>query len=302
MVMRSLIFRHAGLKLLSVLLAFLMWMLVSGERIVERAMRIPLEFTNLPTQLEAVGLTPDVVDVRVRGSSAALSRLAPGDVVAMLDLGSARAGLRLFTLTNGDVRVPFGLEVMQVAPSSLTMRFERSVAKTVPIVPAVDGQPADGFAAGAAVAEPSSVEIVGPESAVDGLIEATTEPVSVDGASAPVTEMVNVGVADPAVRLRGALRASVTVAIAPAPVEWTVSGVPVQIWNAARSTEVMPSEVTLFVRGPSGGRVSRPDAFTASIDVAGLRTGQHELPVSVQPPPGIGLVRVDPPVLRVRVR
>ena len=72
-------FRNLGLKFLSIALAALIWALVSGERIVERALRIPLEFTNLPAQLELVGDTPTVVDVRVRGSSGALSRLAsPG--------------------------------------------------------------------------------------------------------------------------------------------------------------------------------------------------------------------------------
>ena len=67
--------RHLGLKFLSIALAALLWLLVSGERIVERAMRIPLEFTNLPAQLEVVGDAPNVVDVRLRGSSGALSRV-----------------------------------------------------------------------------------------------------------------------------------------------------------------------------------------------------------------------------------
>ena len=49
--------RHVGLKVVSVVLAALLWLLVSGEQTVERALRIPLEFTNLPPQLELVGST-----------------------------------------------------------------------------------------------------------------------------------------------------------------------------------------------------------------------------------------------------
>ena len=100
-------FRHIGLKVLSLVLAALIWLLVSGEQIVERALRIPLEFTNLPAQLELVGEPPTVVDVRVRGSSGALSRVATGELVAVLDLRTARAGQRLFHLTGADVRAPF---------------------------------------------------------------------------------------------------------------------------------------------------------------------------------------------------
>jgi hypothetical protein len=112
-------FRHIGLKIISIALAGLLWLVVSGEQIVERALRIPLEFTNMPAQLELVGEPPNVVDVRVRGSSGALSRVAAGELVAVLDLKVARPGQRLFHLVGTDVRVPFGVEVVQIAPSNV---------------------------------------------------------------------------------------------------------------------------------------------------------------------------------------
>jgi len=86
---------HLGLKFVSIALAALLWVAVAGEQTVERALRIPLEFTNLPAQLEVVGDAPAVVDVRVRGSSGALNRIAGGELVAVLDLRSARTGRRL---------------------------------------------------------------------------------------------------------------------------------------------------------------------------------------------------------------
>ena len=45
---------HLGLKFVSIALAALLWVVVSGEQTVERALRIPVEFTNLPAQLEVV--------------------------------------------------------------------------------------------------------------------------------------------------------------------------------------------------------------------------------------------------------
>jgi YbbR domain-containing protein len=209
-------FANLGLKVVSVSLAALIWLLVSGEQVVERALRIPIEFTNLPPQLEPVGETPNVVDVRVRGSSGALARVATGELVAVLDLRSARAGRRLFHLTSADVRAPFGIDVVQIAPSSLPMSFEPSATKTVRVVPEIEGNPAPGFAIGTVAAEPETVAVVGPASSVKGLTEAMTEPVSVEGATAVVTELVTVGVADPAVRLREPVSARVTVTVAPA--------------------------------------------------------------------------------------
>jgi len=296
-------FRHFGLKVVSGALAALLWVLVSGERIAERAMRIPLEFANLPAYLEIVSDPPTTVDVRVRGTSGALSRIAAGELAAMLNLESARSGRRLFSLTGADVRTPFGVEVVQVTPSSLTLTFEQLASKIVPVRPAVEGDPLDGFVVGTVTTDPPMVEVIGPVSALESLTEAITEPVSVTGASGTLVESVTVGVAIPSVRLRQPQAARVTVNVGPAPVEWAVAAVPVRILNAGQTTPQMsPTEVTIRVRGPLDTRGSGADAFDASIDVAGLRSGQYDLPVRVEPPQRIGIVSIEPSEVRVRIR
>src|SRR5580765_5304724 len=147
-------FRHLGLKVLSVVLALLLWMIVSGEEIVERGLRVPLELQQVPAGLELLGEVPATVDVRVRGASGTLSRVSTGDVIAVLDLRTARSGRRLFPLTPDQMRVPFGVEVVQITPPAVAMAFETSGSREVPILPAIDGKPAPGYVVGAMVAEP----------------------------------------------------------------------------------------------------------------------------------------------------
>jgi YbbR domain-containing protein len=293
-------FRHLGLKVLSVALAALIWLLVSGEQIVERALRIPLEFTNLPAQLELVGEPPTVVDVRVRGSSGALSRVATGELVAVLDLRTARAGQRLFHLTGADVRAPFGIEVVQISPSNVSIAFEPSARKVLPVRPGIEGEPADGYITGTVKSDPATVEVIGPTSAVARLTAALTEPVSIAGATGPVTDMVNIGLADPSVRLVEPGSAEVTVNIVGAPVEWAIAGIPIR--QPDGPVEVSPGDVTVFVRGPRDTRGSRVEDFEATIDVEGLRPGAFQLPVNVVPPARVGIIKIEPPHVRVRIK
>jgi len=294
--------RHVGLKMLSIGLAVLLWVLVSGEQLVERALRVPLEFTNVPGQLELVGETPPNVDVRVRGSSGALGRIAPGELVAVLDLRDARPPQKLFHLTPMDVRTPFGVEVVQVSPSNISMRFEPSITKTVPIVPSVEGEPASGFVIGTVTADPATVELVGAGSVLESVTEAITEPVSVVGKSAPVTEVVAVGSPEPSVRLLVPQSTKVVVNVTAAPVEWTVQNVALQIRNADRSTQVSPRVVTVVVRGPQEARGARAEDFDASVDVDALHAGKFDVPVRVVPPPKVGVVRVEPSHVSVTIR
>jgi len=215
--MRFLRPRRLALMLVSLLLAAGLWLLVAGEQTVERNMRIPLEFTNLPSHLELAGDAPETVDVRVRGASASLSSLTTGDLMAVLDLRQARAGQRLFHLRGADVRAPLSVEIVQVQPSSVAMTFEPSETKIVPVSPRVEGEPAAGFRIGAISSQPATVVVAGPSTAIRRMTEAITEPVSVTGALAPVTEMVTVGVVDPTIRVQATQSVRVTVEVMRAP-------------------------------------------------------------------------------------
>jgi YbbR domain-containing protein len=208
-------FRNLGLKFLSTLVAFLLWLIVAGERVVERVMRAPVEFQNLPAGLELVGNPPDTVEVRLRGSSGALSRMAGGDMAAVIDLATARPGRRLFHIAQNQVSVPYGIEIVQVGPSTLTMEFEMSAIRQVKVEPDVEGRPAPGYEVTKVTSDPEVVEVAGPESALKRLQAAITEPVSVTDQTRSVREVVTIGVPDSTLRLRTPQTAVVTVTISP---------------------------------------------------------------------------------------
>ena len=208
-------FRNLGLKFLSTLVAIMLWLIVAGERVVERVMRAPVEFQNLPAGLELVGNPPDTVEVRLRGSSGALSRMAAGDMSAVLDLTTARPGRRLFHITSSQVTVPYGIEIVQVGPSTLTVEFELSGIRRVRVEPDIDGRPAPGYEIIEVKSDPDSVEVAGPETALKLLQSAITEPVSVLDQTRTVREVVTIGVPDSSLRLRTPQTAVVTVTISP---------------------------------------------------------------------------------------
>lgn len=298
-------FRNIGLKVLAIALASLLWLTVAGQHIVERSLRVPLEFRNVPKSLEIVGNAPDTIDVRLRGSSAVLTRLQPGEIVAVLDVSGARTGARLFQVRADEVRAPFGVEVLQVVPSTLALELERTSRRRVPIVPAVDGQPAPGYVVGTKTVQPSSVEIIGPESRVRQVSEATTEPVLIRDARARISDTVSVGVIDSAVRLAQPQTAQVTVDIWPAPVERRLDGVPIRWRNlpAGLSAQLSPTLTSVTVRG-TNELVSglRPDAILAYVDLAGLGAGRYNLRVQVDQTERFGVDKIDPALVTVTIK
>jgi YbbR domain-containing protein len=251
-----------------------------------------------------LGDVPTTADVRVRGASGTLSRVSPGDIVAVLDLRGARAGERLFHLTPEQVRAPFGVEVIQVAPPTVAVAYEKSASKNVPIKPAIDGRPAAGYTVGKITAEPPTVEVVGPESAIRRVTEALTEPVSVAGALRPVQETVTVGTLDSAVRVKTQRTARVTVQIVPAPLEQTVRDRPVHLRNLAANlmATVIPTEVDVTLRGSREALARiRPDDATAFVDLRDLGAGVYTVTVDAESSRDAGVARIDPAAVAVRI-
>lgn len=298
-------FRNLGLKALAVVAATLLWLSVSSDPVVERSLRVPLEFQNVPATFEIVGDVPATVDVRVRGTARQVGAIEPGQGVAVLDLQGAREGARLFNLLANDVRLPFGVQVVQVNPSTVSLSIERTGTKRVPVVPVVAGEPPEGYSTGAVTVEPEEVEVLGPESHLTRLERATTESVSLVGQRQTVVDRVTVGVNDPMLRLRQPVTAVVTVEVTQTPIERTVEGVPVRFLGLGdgQRAVALPPRVSVVVRG---GRdvLAELDAgeIDVAVDCAGLRSGRYTLPVRFTETARFTIVSSDPASVTVRVR
>ena len=291
---------NLGLKLLAMALAIGLWLSVAGETVIERGFEVPLGFQNVPADLQVAGDPPDTVHVRVRGPMSIVNRLALGDVVAVLDLAGERPGeRRLFDMFADRIRTPFGVEVIQVIPATITAALERAGApRTVPVVPDIEGQPAEGFTVGRISMVPESVEIVGPTSLLDNVVEAITEPVLIEGSTERVQSLVTIGVSDRVLRLQTPSSAEVTVEIVPAPVERNIQELTISSRSLEPGLEVSfdPSSVTVGIRGSEALlRAMAEGEVDAFIDLAGLSAGRYNLPVTVVSSADIGITHIDPP-------
>jgi YbbR domain-containing protein len=298
-------FRHLGLKLMAVALAALLWLIVAGDHLVERSLRVPLEYRNIPAELELVGDPPTEVDVRLRGSSALLGRLEPRDIIAVLDLAAARPGSRMFHLRSDEVRAPYGVDVAQVVPGTIAVDLEKSGRRTVPVVPALDGEPAPGYVIGRVTSEPATVEVAGPESRLKQLTGATTEPVQVTGSHTRVRDVVTVGMTDSAVRLVQPQNATITVDVVPAPVERELAGVPIRWRNlqAGLRATIKPVLARVTARGRREALADlRAGSIDAFVDLYGLGPGRYNLRVQVDPSQTFGISAIEPAVVDVTIK
>jgi len=206
-------FRNLGMKIIATILGVLLWFTVSSQQI-ERSVRVPVEYRNMPGTLELTGDQTESVYVHLRGPDNVISRLEPGDVRAVLDMGQATAVEHgTFPLRTDEVISPAGAEVMWIEPREVALSLERIGSATVSVVPNITGTPAPGYVRGKVTVSPATVGIIGPATDVKDLQAVSTDPVSIDGAAASVSATVVIEVPNAAVRLVEPQRATVTIEI-----------------------------------------------------------------------------------------
>ncbi|MGZ4817878.1 MAG: CdaR family protein, partial [Terriglobales bacterium] len=179
--LRKYVFHNFGLKLLSLVVAVLLWLAVTRDPVAEIALNVPIEFHNTPEHLEISSETIPQVLVRVRGPVREVRDLSPSEVHAIIDLARVQPGERTYDLAPRHIRVPDGVEVVQAVPSQIRINFDRRESRQVEVKPRVIGTFASGYRIEKVVPVPQSVTIVGPAGHVEAVETAITDPVDASG-------------------------------------------------------------------------------------------------------------------------
>jgi len=292
---------HLPLRQASLGLAALLWFAIAAETRSEMGLVVPVELQTVPRDLELTGDVVTSVEVRLRASPGVLQRLTPADVSAQLDLAGVAEGERIMHLSPETIRTPFGVRVVRVSPSIITLNFERTLQKVVPVRPRIIGRPARGYEVAEILAEPAEIRIAGPRSRVQEIESAFTEAVSLEGARGDVQDEAGVGLDDPVLRVVDAPRARVTARIREERGRKTFPALAIEARGGI--ARLQPRALDVIVEGP----LSALQRLTASdvrvwVEAGRLRVGAR-LAVSVEIAPGfegVSVQRVDPTEVVVR--
>ena len=177
---------------------------------------VPVEYKNLPEDMEFSAEPVSSVKLELRGPSGELRELGGNDGVArpsvVLDMRGVRPGQRTFSISIGDgnVKLPRGLRLVRAIPSEVRLEFELARSAWCPwrcVSPVKAGTdiwlPIPGFAG------PDRNR--GPGSHVGRIAAAMTDPVDVAGAAGTAEFRVNAFVNDAYVRFQSSSQVTVAV-------------------------------------------------------------------------------------------
>jgi YbbR domain-containing protein len=190
--MKDLLLRNWHLKLISLVLATVLWAQVTRTPTSETGVSVPLEYQNIPPKME----------VRLRGPSSLLRAVSAQDVSLSIDMENMATGQeKVVPLTPDLVQKPFGVEVVRVNPARIRLTVETTREKSVRVLPILNGFTRNGFEVERTTITPETVTIEGPESHVQEVETVSTTPISLKDRTATFTETVDLDITDPVVRI-----------------------------------------------------------------------------------------------------
>ena len=131
---REYIRKDIKLKLLSLVLACMLWFAVSyvGESKISIPVKVPIESLDRDYMLGK--LETDEVFVTVSGPVSILKQVRSRDIRLVLDLSKIAEGRHVVTLEKKDVEAPKGIHVDSIRPDYVVMEIDRAVEKQVKTV------------------------------------------------------------------------------------------------------------------------------------------------------------------------
>jgi YbbR domain-containing protein len=274
------------------------------DALVSRAdVPVKLVHGSVPDKLTVGAVKADPSTVTVSGAASLVSQVdsVRADVAIQAGGIDVDEDVRLVPVDKlGNALIP--VEVTPPTAHVTIVVSADSKTKTLPVNPIVTGTPAAGFEIESVTVSPQVALVSGDVNDLESLVAVDTEPASITGVSDDVT--VEVALAPPpgvtAVE-QGPIRVSVKLR----PVTGTrtfTAGLRLVGANNTLSYKLSVDSVLVTI----GGSVADLDrlsgaALVMDLDVAGLKTGTHEVTPTANLPVGTTLVAVSPPTVGVTI-
>jgi len=251
------LFKNLDLKLISLVVATILWVMVTGKDYRYGDFNIPIELKGLPENLviTRAGVEDKEIKnatVRIRASETIIRTLDERSMFLRVDISNLGAGHHPVPLTEDMVTGrPPGAEITDIFPSVLELDIEEMlILPLVEVNPEILGKPADNYDISRIICTPSRVSVRGPKSIVQQIEKISTPPVNVEGLAETVLQRTlrlipphpQVSVNPEAVDLR--------IEISEKVISKSFRKIPVEIRGARYVTQINPRTLGVWVKGP----------------------------------------------------
>ena len=290
------------LKMASLLVSIILWILVSGERNTEWSYLVPLDIVDQPSELIITNNFPRFLDVRLQGSQNFIRGLNPKDMVLQLDLSDIKPGSNIIPITADLIKAPRGAAVTRINPSYITFDVETLVRKKVTLDADIQGKPAHDFFVESVEIIPQVIDIMGAESEAKNIRTLRTVAISISGANSDINKEVQVDIRGRKVIIDRKDPVIVNVKIKEVSAKLELKDVRPEVINSRYRASLKPEKINIMIEGPKSLVNSMKEGgIVAQVNAGDLKPGAYKKDIEFKLPDGVRLIYSYPKNVTLRV-
>ena len=292
------------LKLISIILAIIVWNIFQEELISTRRIRqVPFQIA-LPKDMVIIDPEALYIDIKVSGPKIRVENLTKADIKIRYTLPETTRPGRVTLLINEQfIQLPKQILVKEVYPMQFLLDVDEWIEKDLIVKPTFSGKLSRGYRLDSIIADPNRIRLNGAKSILSSLEEIETVPVQLVDQNINFVQQVSL-VSVPTIENESDIK--VYVKIAKEYNRKRFKDIHVQILQdllQQRFVKLSPDKVHVSLKGSEEllKRLTKKD-IQVFVDISGLDDGNYELPLTVHTPEEIILANYLPKTLNVEIK
>jgi len=277
------------LKIISLVLAVVLWFFVGGEDRVDKNVMIPIEIINLPRDLVISNQFKKEIEVTVSGPRSLILEMNNKAITRQVDLSAATPGTMVIENDVDHIPVPRGITVQRVQPSSIILSLDKLIQKQFPILASTIGKVPDGYYVKSLKMDPDVITITGPLTILSQYDEFYTRPINLDGVKRSAQLQVPLKLEPAIVELIGETSVTADLVVGLETETRTLEEMVVHVVVDGKEQKVVPDKVRITANIPKKLLEEGRDPGSLLVVTAVPQQGEDQLKVQVMPRPGVEL-------------
>ncbi len=176
-------------RLISLIIAIILWVYVNYENLPERYMSVPLKIKNIPKHLTIANNIPSNISVKIKGKDDIIQTFSARNIEAYIDLKNGIEGKNIINIST-KLKKRSHIRIVYTIPKNVKVVLEKTFRKEVPVSPTIINTPAEGYIKAGETFFPTSVVIEGPASIVREINVIRTKPIDIGGVTGSIYKNV----------------------------------------------------------------------------------------------------------------
>lgn len=289
------------LRFISVLGAISLWFYVVNSEPIELEHKLPLKIQTV-SGFAKVNNVPTELQVRFKGPRTFMKNITQSRAPVKIKVGNPQIGkTSTVSIAPEEIPLPFGVEIVDYSPREIEIEWDKEIKKYVPLKPQLVGELAKELKFSGQLKN-KEVLISGARTVLKNIGRINSRAVDISVLEGQGEMILTYDELDPRIEVEPSEGVSMSYEILPNRANFTLKNIPIRFLSNSNRFSADRQKVSMEVLIFGEGAQIRENQVKVIADIPSDAKGRVNVPLKVELPEGVHLVKVNPESITVNVR